>query len=285
MVSNPKLVFVALVGPALLLLGSFFLAPFLLIAAISFFTYSPSQIWIPILTLGNYGQLLDYYYLHVTWTTMKVGLFTTCSCLVLGYPLAYFLARTRSRGRDVYFFLLIAPLMVSGVVRTFGWLVLLGRQGVINNFLHRLGMSTGIELLYNVPVVVLGLTELLLPFMVLPLMAAIEKIHPSIEEAARNLGAHRIQVFRRVVLPLSLPGLVSGSLLVYSLAISALITPSLMGGRAVHMLGSVIYDQFLTALNWPLASSVAVVLLALSGMIMFIYIRLVRASERWRQCA
>jgi ABC-type spermidine/putrescine transport system permease subunit I len=166
----------------------------------------------------------------------------------------------------------VTPLMVSSVIRIFGWLVILGRQGLINVALRSLGLGT-VELLGNATAVVIGLVELLLPFMVLPLMAAIERVPESLEEAARNLGATSWQVFRRVLLPLSVPGLVSGSLLVYSVAISALVTPALMGGRKVRMLGNLVYDEVLTSMNWPFASSLAVVLLCITGAVMIGYLR------------
>lgn len=271
------------VGPGLFLFIAFFFAPLLLMGIISFLTYSPTKLWVASLTLANYQRLIDPYYVSVTWSTVKIGLATTLGCVFLGYPLAYFLARTQSRQRDLYLFLLIAPLMASTVVRVFGWLIILGRHGMVNRLLLALGFSDRVQLLYNPFAVVLGLTELLMPFMVLPLMAAIESIHPSVEEAARNLGASGPRLFRRVILPLSLPGLISGSLLVYSIAISALVAPALLGGPRVHMLGNVVYSQVLTGLNWPFASSVAIVLLLFTGAVMWSYIRLTHASERWRK--
>jgi ABC-type spermidine/putrescine transport system permease subunit I len=271
-----------LVAPGLCLLGVFFLGPLLQVAAISLFTYSPTRIWVPVVTFANYRRFLDPYYLSVIWTTVKVGLLTTLACIALGYPLAYFLARSRSPRLGLYLFLLITPLMVSSVIRTFGWLVILGRRGLINESLRALGLSDGVQLLYNTPAVVGGLTQLLLPFMVLPLMAALESVHPSVEEAARNLGANWFQLFCRVLFPLSLPGLVSGSLLVYTVAISALIIPALMGGPTVRMLGNVVYDEVLTSLNWPFASSIAVILLTFTGAVMFSYIRIMRRLEKRR---
>jgi len=185
----------------------------------------------------------------------------------------------RSRWLGLCLFLLVTPLMVSSVIRIFGWLVILGRRGLVNAALAAAGFE-GVDLLYNVPAVVVGLAELLLPFMVLPLMTAIETIPRSVEEAARNLGATPLQLFRRVLLPLSLPGLVSGSLLVYSVSISALVTPALMGGRKVRMLGNLVYDEVLTSMNWPFASSIAVVLLAFTVAVMVGYLRTMRALAR-----
>ena len=264
------------VTPGLLVLVIALLGPLALIAGISLMTYSPTKIWLPALTGANYARLADGYYVGVTWITVKIGLITTAVCAVLGYPVAYFLARARSRWLGLYVFLLVTPLMVSSVIRIFGWLVILGRQGFINAMLRGLGLGT-VELLGHGTAVVIGLVELLLPFMVLPLTAAIERVPESLEEAARNLGATSWQVFRRVLLPLSVPGLVSGSLLVYSVAISALVTPALMGGRKVRMLGNLVYDEVLTSMNWPFASSLAIVLLCITGAVMIGYLRTMRS--------
>ena len=268
-----------LLAPGLAMLMLFLLVPLGLIVVISVFTYSPTQIWLPPVTTANYVKFFDPYYLGVTWTTVRIGLVTTLVCALLGYPLAYFLARLRSRWLGLCLFLLITPLMVSSVIRIFGWLVILGRQGLVNTALGAVGFAR-VDLLYNEPAVVVGLTELLLPFMVLPLMTAIETIPRSVEEAARNLGAGSFALFQRVLLPLSLPGLVSGALLVYSVSISALVTPALMGGRKTRMLGNLVYDEVLTSMNWPFASAIAVVLLIVTGAVMATYLRTMRILAR-----
>lgn len=268
-----------LLAPGLTMLTLFLLVPLGLIVVISVFTYSPTQIWLPPVTTANYVKFFDPYYLGVTWTTVRIGLVTTLVCALLGYPLAYFLARLRSRWLGLCLFLLITPLMVSSVIRIFGWLVILGRQGLVNTALGAVGFAR-VDLLYNEPAVVVGLTELLLPFMVLPLMTAIETIPRSVEEAARNLGAGSFALFQRVLLPLSLPGLVSGALLVYSVSISALVTPALMGGRKTRMLGNLVYDEVLTSMNWPFASAIAVVLLIVTGAVMATYLRTMRILAR-----
>ena len=269
----------ALVAPGLCVLTLFLFVPLTLIVGISVFTYSPTRIWLPIVTAANYQKFFHPYYLGVTWTTIEIGLLTTVVCAVLGYPVAYFLARAPSRWLGVWLFLLVTPLMVSSIIRIFGWLVILGRRGIVNATLEAAGFR-GIDLLHNVPAVVVGLTELLLPFMVLPLMAAIETIPRSVEEAARNLGANAPQLFWRVLLPLSLPGLVSGSLLVYTVSISALVTPALMGGRKVRMLGNLVYDEVLTSMNWPFAATIAVILLVFTGLVMTLYLRTMRGLAR-----
>ena len=264
-----------LVAPGLGILTLFLFVPLALIVGLSVLTYSPTKIWLPVLTAVNYQKFFHPYYVGVMWTTIQIGLLTTAACVVLGFPVAYFLARAPARWLGLWLFLLVTPLMVSSVIRIFGWLVLLGRRGLVNATLEAAGFR-GVDLLHNVPAVVLGLTELLLPFMVLPLMAAIETIPRSVEEAARNLGANSLQLFWRVLLPLSLPGLVSGSLLVYTVAISALVTPALMGGRKVRMLGNLVYDEVLTSMNWPFAASIAVILLIVTAAVMLGYLRTMR---------
>jgi ABC-type spermidine/putrescine transport system permease subunit I len=277
--ANARFLGATLVAPGLGILTLFLFVPLALIVGLSVLTYSPTKIWLPVLTAVNYEKFFHPYYLGVMWTTIEIGLLTTAACAVLGFPVAYFLARAPARWLGVWLFLLVTPLMVSSVIRIFGWLVLLGRRGLVNATLEAAGFR-GIDLLHNVPAVVIGLTELLLPFMVLPLMAAIETIPRSVEEAARNLGASSLQLFWRVLLPLSLPGLVSGSLLVYTVAISALVTPALMGGRKVRMLGNLVYDEVLTSMNWPFASSIAVILLIVTAAVMLGYLRTMRGLAR-----
>jgi ABC-type spermidine/putrescine transport system permease subunit I len=277
--ANARFLGATLVAPGLGILTLFLFVPLALIVGLSVLTYSPTKIWLPVLTAVNYEKFFHPYYLGVMWTTIEIGLLTTAACAVLGFPVAYFLARAPARWLGVWLFLLVTPLMVSSVIRIFGWLVLLGRRGLVNATLEAAGFR-GVDLLHNVPAVVLGLTELLLPFMVLPLMAAIETIPRSVEEAARNLGANSLQLFWRVLLPLSLPGLVSGSLLVYTVAISALVTPALMGGRKVRMLGNLVYDEVLTSMNWPFAASIAVVLLIVTAAVMLGYLRTMRGLAR-----
>jgi ABC-type spermidine/putrescine transport system permease subunit I len=178
---------------------------------------------------------------------------------VLAYPIAYFLARAGKRVALLGLFLLLTPLMVSPVVRAFGWLVLLGRNGVVNALFRSAGLEAP-ELLYSEAAVLIGLSHLLLPYMVLPLVASIERISPSVEEAARNLGANGFGVFRKVILPLSMPGLISGALLVYVEAASAFVMPALLGGRHVRMIGNEVYDSMLVSYNLPAAAMLTVTL-------------------------
>src|ERR1700719_3522436 len=257
-----------LTGPYALFLLALLLVPFANIAMYSLHTYSPTKVFLPELTIDNYLKIFDLYYVRLFGRTLRLGLITTAVCVVLGYPLAYCLARARPRWQAVGLFLLIMPLMVSTVIRVFGWIVILGRKGLVNQALVALGLEP-VKLLYTETAVVIGLVNIFLPFMVLPLMASIERIPPSLEEAAQNLGANWLQTFARVILPLSLPGLISGCLLVYSLSISAFVTPALMGNPRERLVGQQIYDEVLVSFNWPGAASLSLTLVLVTAALMF----------------
>lgn len=257
------------IGPYGIYLMTFLALPLAHVALLSIYTYSPTRIAVPNLTGANYAKLWDPYYVALIVRTMKLGLATTVVCVVLGYPVAYFLARARPRVARLGLFLLIMPLMVSTVIRIFGWIVILGRKGLINETLALIGLPGGFKMLYTETAVILGLVNIFLPFMVLPLMASIERIDRNLEEAARNLGATWAQMFRRTILPLSYPGLISGSVLVYSVSISAFVTPALMGGADVRMVGQQIYDSMLVSYNWPFASSLALTLIGITLVVLF----------------
>jgi putative spermidine/putrescine transport system permease protein len=269
----------ALLLPLALYLIVFLVIPFANIIVLSFYTYSPTRIWTPELTTANYQGLADAALLAVLMRTLRLGLVSTLLCVVFGYPLAYFLARTSRRVATIGVFLLVIPLMVSAVIRTFGWLVILGRNGLINSALMAVGLDR-LPLLYNETAVVIGLANVFVPFMVLPLMASIERINPALEEAARNLGATWIGTFRRVVLPLSRPGLISGCLLVYSAAISAFVIPVLMGGARVRVIGRQIYDQLLISYQWPTASATATLLVIATTCLAFTALAITRRAGR-----
>jgi ABC-type spermidine/putrescine transport system permease subunit I len=268
-----------LTGPYALVLLFLLLVPFANVAMYSLHPYSPTKVFLPELTLDNYGKIFDLYYARLFGRTLRLGLITTGVCIVLGYPLAYFLARARPRVQTLGLFLLIMPLMVSAVIRVFGWIVILGRKGLVNHALMALGLDP-IKLLYNETAVVIGLVNIFVPFMVLPIIASIERIPRSLEEAAQNLGANWYRMFGRVILPLSLPGLISGCLLVYSLSISAFVTPALMGNTRERLTGQQIYDEVLVSFNWPGASSLSLILVLLTAVLMFGALFVTRRTAR-----
>lgn len=260
---RPRPYWAMFVGPYGLYLLVFLVLPFANVALLSVYLHSPTKIAVAEFTGANYAKLFELYYANLFLRTLRLSVVVTLVCAVLGYPLAYFLARSTSRVMTLGLFLLIMPLMVSTVIRVFGWVVILGSEGLVNQALRLVGAADGVRLLYTEGAVILGLTQQSLPFMVLPIMAAIERIPPSLEEAAQNLGANWGQMFARTILPLSMPGLVSGTLLVFSVSMSAFITPALMGGRRVRMVGQQIYEEVLTAYDWPGAASLTVVLVVL----------------------
>ncbi len=248
------------VGPYGLYLLVFLVLPFANVALLSVYLHSPTKIAIAEFTTANYSKLWELYYANLFFRTLRLSLVVTVVCVALGYPLAYLLARARPRIMTLGLFLLIMPLMVSTVIRVFGWVVILGNEGLVNQALRRLGAGDGVQLLHTEGAVIIGLAQQSMPFMVLPIMASIERISPSLEEAARNLGASWGQMFTRTILPLSMPGLLSGALLVFSVSMSAFVTPALMGGRRSRMIGQQIYEEVLSAYNWPGAASLTIVL-------------------------
>jgi len=272
-------VWAVLTGPYALFLLMLLIVPFASMAVFSLHPYSPTKIALPELTFDNYRQIAALYYVRLFGRTLQLSLVSTGICVVFGYPLAYVLARAQPRMQTLGLLLLIMPLMVSTVIRLFGWIVILGRKGLINEALTALGLDP-VRLLYTDTAVVIGLVNIFMPFMVLPLMAAIERIPPNLEEAAQNLGANWYQMFAKTIMPLSLPGLVSGCLLVYSLSLSAFVTPALLGSPRDRMVGQQIYDEVLVSFNWPIASALALALVLLTAGVMFFALLATRRAAR-----
>lgn len=264
-----------LLTPSLAIIAGMLILPTLLMLLYSFWRFVSGRITDYTFTLENYIRLLgDSFYLKVIWETLELGLVVTAITLLLGYPLAFFLARTRSRFKAVLTYMIFMPLMIGIVVRAYGWIVILGHDGALNNLLIGLGiLDNPFRFLYTTHAVVIGLIEVLLPFMVMPLLSSIEKIDPHVEEAARALSATRTQTFLRVILPLSLPGVVSGSLMVFSLTITAYALPALLGGAKVKMISALAYDSMLVGYNWPFGSAIGIVMIVVSSAIVYFYIR------------
>ena len=234
------------------------------------------------LTLQNYAAFItDRFFLVMLGNTFLMGLVVVASCLVIGYPVAYYLARATSRWRAMALFLVVAPLLVSAIVRNIGWFPLLSQSGVVNWLLVSSGLiDLPIRLVNNFTGVVIGLVHALLPFMVLTLTTVIQRVEPELEEAAANLGAGPMLVFLRVLLPLSIPGVVSGSLLVFTMAISAYTTPAILGGNRVLVLSTYIAQQFRTVLDYPAGATAAALLLVFAALLTVVALRLrPRGSE------
>ena len=231
-------------------------------------------------TADNYRHFFtDAFYLGVLWRSVWVASSVAALAVLAAYPIALFLFRTRSRWRGLLAVLTIAPLLVSSVVRTFGWMIILGDQGWINSTLLALGLiAAPVQLMNNTTGVLIGLTEIMMPTTTLALLAGFARLDPTLEEAARTLGASPWRCFRRVTLPLTAPGIAVGVLVTFVLSISSFITPSLLGGGRVPMLASTIYEEALETLNWPMAAAISLILIAVFGAVLVGYERLAR---RW----
>jgi ABC-type spermidine/putrescine transport system permease subunit I len=217
-------------------------------------------------TFQNYTDLFSAYYFRLFTRTLRVALWTAVLSAILGFPIAYFIARATPRVKSVAIFLVISPLMISTVIRVFGTTLLLNPNGIVNQIIELIGLPP-LRVLHTETAVVIGLIQMLIPFMVLPIVSALERIPVTLEEAAQNLGANWWRAFVAIILPLSLPGLVSGAILTYTLAVSALVIPALLGGAGDRMLGQQIYDQMFVAFNWPAASALSVTLVILTGIL------------------
>ena len=271
---------IGLLSPALLLLLGVFVAPLLVLLPTSFHPYIPGQGIGDAWTLENYTEILgDPFYLMVIGRTLELGLIVVLATLVIGYPLAYFLARTRSRLRPWLIVLVVFPLLLNLVVRSFGWIVLLSNYGLVNEALIALDViAQPVKLLFNFTGLLIGLSHIFLPFMVLVLIGTIQNIPRDVEEAALTLGGSRWTVLRKVTLPLSLPGIFSGGILVFVLTISALVTPRLLGGPTYQVMSTLIYDEFLKNLNWPRGAAMAFILTAIVLVMVWLSGRVLR---RW----
>lgn len=251
------------------------LMPISFFLLMSVFKYSAFDLYIPTVTGANFWRLIsDPYYQNILLLTLKIAALTALFSLLLGYPLAYYLARSSSRWRGVLMFLVIAPLMTGVIVRSYGWIVLLGTAGTVNKVLLFFNLvDHPIKILNTQWAVLIGIVHILMPYMVFPLFSSLASQDPFLEKAANTLGASRWRAFFEVTLPLSRSGIYMGSALVFTLTAGAVVTPALLGGRDVTMLGQTIYELVLSTLNWPLASAAASILVLCQFIIVFLYFR------------
>lgn len=268
-----------LIAPALLLFVLFFVLPFAVMTALSFFSANPISNPNAFLTTRHYERFINDtagIFHDALWATLRIGLVTTLVSLLIGYPLAHWMARMQSRlGHALVLIAVIAPMLTGIVVRTFAWMTLLQDKGVINTLLLDWGLiGSPLRLMYNEFGTVVALVHIYVPFMVLTLTGVIGRIDERLEQAARSLGAGRARAFFEVTLPLSLPGILAGSLLVFALSISAYVTPSLMGGTDVLTLPMLIAQQVTSSFNPSFAGALGVILLLVSLSIIIAYNRI-----------
>ncbi len=264
----------ALAAPALSLFALGFVLPLLTVAVLSLLSGNPVSNPRVVWTTRNYARLVaDDYYVSVLLTTLLLAVATTIAALLIGYPLAYRLARMKpGPGRSLLLMAVLAPMLIGIVIRTYAWMTLLSEQGLINAGLRRLGLiSAPLPLMYNRFGIVVALVHIYTPYMVLTLAGVLARIDRRLEEAAQGLGASPPRSFFEVTLPLSLPGILAGSLLVFALAVSAYVTPTLIGGFQVTTLPMLIYQQINGSLNLGFAGALGVLLLAVSLAVVAFY--------------
>lgn len=263
----------ALLVPATLLFVFFFVWPLAALAVNSFYDYSRLTGIIEELTTKNYERIVtDSFYLFALLRTLKLALMTSIAVAVIGYPVAFYLSITTPRQRAWITLCILSPLLVSVIVRTFGWLVILGPNGLTDTLLAVFGLGP-VKILHTEAAVVLGLANVLLPFFVLSVATRLQATDPAIPLAAASLGASPLMVIVKVIVPLSLPGVLAGLLIVFSLASSSFVTPALLGGSDYKVLSTLIYQQALVFQNWPLSAALAVVLVGVVLAILFIQSR------------
>ncbi|MFP4350265.1 MAG: spermidine/putrescine ABC transporter permease PotB [Thermodesulfobacteriota bacterium] len=248
--------------------------PNLLVVITSFLKRDPVRFVENAFTLESYVNLFDPVFFQIFIKSFKNALVATLVCLVMSYPFAYLLCRIPLRMRRYLLVLVIIPFWTSSLIRTYALVILLKGNGILNTLLLAAGViHQPLQILYTEGAVFCGLVYTLLPFMILPLYAAIEKLDPLLVEAAYDLGAGRLHVFTQVILPLTLPGIIAGCILVFLPALGLFYIPDLLGGAKSMLLGNFIRDQFLTARNWPFGSAASVILTVVMGVMLYAYYR------------
>ncbi|CAH8769582.1 ABC transporter permease [Paenibacillus dendritiformis] len=269
-----------LLAPSLIVILGVFLLPMLYMFLISVREDGGAGDW----TLAPYRLFFeDVYYAEVLWRTVRLSAYTVLACLILGYPVAMYMARATPKMRGLITFLIISPHLISVVIRNFGWVVILGDNGFINNSLLALGLiDSPLRLLYNELGVVIGLTDALIVYMVLAIATSLYAVDASLYKAAGILGASRLRMFFSVTLPLSMPGIFAGTTLVFSLAMSAFVTPALMGGTSVKVMPVIAYEQMMAAYDWSLGAALAFLLLGSTLALVAVFTKLVE-TKRYKE--
>lgn len=269
-----------LIAPTLFWLVIFLLVPLALITVISFGARGVYGNVEYTFRLDNYARLFTSQYAGILWDSLWIAFLTTLFCLLTGYPLAYYIARGHPRRRSFLMFLVLVPFWTNFLIRIYAWMIILRGEGVLSGAMNLAGLMQGpgewlFELiqLYTPGAVLIGMVYEFIPFMILPLYTSLEKMDPALLEAAADLGAKPVRAFLRVTLPLSLPGIIAGSILVFIPAMGMFVVPDLMGGAKTVLVGNLIRNQFLTARDWPFGSAASMVLMALTLVVTLVYTR------------
>ncbi len=270
-----------LLTPALLSITALVVIPMSFILVSSFYENIDLAVDRVAFQFSNWTALFtDTYYLTAIWKTLRLSVIVTVLAAVLGYIPAYFIARTKFRQKWLLLLLLILPFWVSFIIRTLSWIHILGNQGALNGLFQWLGLTDApIQMMYNETTVIVGFLHVFLPYMILNVYVSIDGIDENLEPAARTLGATPWQAFREVTLPLSLPGLAAGSLLVFVLTGGSYVTPLILGGPSDYLFGNLIYDAVVSELNWPMGATLSFTLLVLLGLVVVIYSRFMGLNQ------
>jgi spermidine/putrescine transport system permease protein len=272
----------ALISPTLLYLILFIIIPLSLVVLLSFMTRGPYGNVVYKFNIQNYLRLVDPIYFRVLLDSLVIAAFTTVASILIGYPIAYFIARSPERQRSLLLFLILVPFWTNFIIRAYAWIMILRSEGLLNNLLLGLHLiSAPLDILYTPTAVMIGMLYEFLPFMILPLYTSLEKIEPAQLEAAADLGARPWRAFLRVTLPLSVPGMVAGTILTFIPAMGMFVIPDLMGGAKSVLVGNLIRNQFLTARNWPFGAAASMVLLVITLVITLIYTRKAGFGEEY----
>jgi spermidine/putrescine transport system permease protein len=271
---NPAWQGIGLISPTFLYLLLFMIMPMLLVVILSMLTRGPYGDVVYRLNWLNYSRLIDTLYLRILWFSLWTAGLTTFFSVLIGYPLAYYIARAPRKQRSLLLFLILVPFWTNFIIRIYAWIMILRTEGLLNTLLINLGViKVPLEILYTPTAVLIGMVYEFLPFMVLPLYTSLEKIENAQLEAAADLGARPWRVFLRVTFPLSVPGMIAGSILVFIPAMGMFVVPDLMGGAKTILVGNLIRNQFLVARDWPFGASASMLLLLLTLAVTLFYTR------------
>ncbi len=262
-------------------LVAFILLPHMLILIASFLENDDSNFFKFVFTLENYSRIFSSTYLHIFYNSFLIAGIVTFLCLMLGYPCAYMLSCSTPFKKNMLVLLLIIPFWTSTLVRTYSLMILLRTKGVINELLLWIGViDAPLELLYNWAAIILGLVYSLLPFMVLPLYSVLEKLEKKYIEAAQDLGANRFNLFFKIIIPLSMPGIVAGCMLVFLPALGMFYVPDLLGGAKDILLGNLIRNQFFVARNWPFGAALSILFTVVIALMLIVHFKTAKQSDR-----
>ncbi|KAE9540517.1 spermidine/putrescine ABC transporter permease PotB [Ursidibacter maritimus] len=252
----------------------FVLIPNLLVLFTSFMTKDSSNLIEFTFSVDSYTRLIDPLYSQVLWNSLYMAGISTIICLIIGYPFAFMIAKLPAKYRPFLLFLVVLPFWTNSLIRIYGMKIFLGVKGILNETLLSLGIiDTPIRILNTEIAVIIGLVYILLPFMILPLYSSIEKIDGRLLEAAKDLGANAFQRFIRVIIPLTMPGIVAGCLLVLLPAMGMFYVADLLGGAKVLLVGNIIKSEFLVTRNWPFGSAISIALTILMALMLYVYYR------------